>query len=283
MDPRRKPRRKPHSNAPRPDRKRNRDTFREVFVGLFNLRTIDDAFSIGGIAYRDVGGFVGERRSRVEGYYATIDFTSAKSVEPLLLVFEEVLFHLERPSSPEVATAYDDLMSRLERDGFAREKGRLTSPKMDVRTIDVRDLTSATEEAVHEHIAKANEHLAAGEYADAITHCYTLVEQLLKIVLRDRGVEFNQNQGDIRALYTLVSNELGLAPSDKTIDQPLKPILDGLQKLVAGIFEVSNKASNRHAKTYAPARRHAKLAVNSALALCDYVVESAANRPRSAG
>ncbi|WP_244493786.1 HEPN domain-containing protein [Aureimonas sp. AU4] len=107
---------------------------------------------------------------------------------------------------------------------------------MTVRTVDVRDLTAATEEAVHEHIAKANEDLAAGEYADAILYCYNLVEQLLKAVLRERGVEFKASQGDIRTLYNMVASELGLNPGEDTIERPLRPILEGLQKLVSGIL-----------------------------------------------
>lgn len=54
----------------------------------------------------------------------------------------------------------------------------------------------------------------------------------------------------------------------------LKAILDGLQKQVGGLFQLANKASDRHARRYNPAKHHAKLAVNAAFTLCEFLLES---------
>jgi hypothetical protein len=40
------------------------------------------------------------------------------------------------------------------------------------------------------------------------------------------------------------------------------------------LFEVANKASDRHARRYSPAPHHAKLAVNVAFTLCEFLLES---------
>ena len=109
-----------------------------------------------------------------------------------------------------------------------------------------------------------------GQYASS----YTLTEYLLKLILRETGVTFSENEGDIRALYRLVCEPLNLNPGGEDIAAPLKPILDDFQKLVSGIYEVSNKASDRHARRYNPAAHHAKLAGNAAFALCEFPVES---------
>ena len=108
----------------------------------------------------------------------------------------------------------------------------------------------------------------------AIASSYTLTEHLLKLILREAGIAFNENEGDIRSLYKLVREPLNLNPGTEGIAAPLKPILDGLQKLVSGLFEVSNKASDRHAQRYNPAAHHAKVAVNAAFALCEFLVAS---------
>ena len=97
---------------------------------------------------------------------------------------------------------------------------------------------------------------------------------MLKLILREAGVAFNKNEGDIRALYKLVREPLNLNPAGEGIATPLKPILDGFQKLLSGLYEISNKASDRHARRYNPAAHHAKLAVNAAFALCEFLVES---------
>ena len=141
-------------------------------------------------------------------------------------------------------------------------------------TIMPQGLVAISHNAVNEQVSKANKRISAGDFAGAIASSYTLTEHLLKLILRETGVKFNENEGDIRALYKLVRDPLNLNPAGEGIAAPLKPILDGFQKLVSGIYEVSNKASDRHARRYNPAPHHAKLAVNAAFALCEFLVES---------
>ena len=128
--------------------------------------------------------------------------------------------------------------------------------------------------AVNEQISKASRRITAGDFAGAIASSYTLIEHLLKLILREAGAAFSDNEGDIRPLYKLVRDPLNLNPAGEGIAGPLKPILDGFQKLVSGLYEMSNKASDRHARRYNPAAHHAKLAVNAAFALCEFLVES---------
>lgn len=135
-------------------------------------------------------------------------------------------------------------------------------------------LAAISHNAVNEQISKANRRIAAGDFAGAIASSYTLTEHLLKLILEEVEVSFNENEGDIRALYKLVREPLNLNPGSESIASPLKPILDGFQKLVAGLYQISNKASDRHARRYNPAAHHAKLAVNAAFALCEFLVES---------
>ena len=148
------------------------------------------------------------------------------------------------------------------------------------RTIMPQGLANIGHKGINEQISKANRRIASGDFAGAIASSYTLTEQLLKLILREAGVRFSENQGDIRALYKLVREPLNLNPGGEDIAAPLKPILDGLQKLVSGIHEVSNKASDRHARRYNPAAHHAKLAVNAAFVLCEFLVESRDHQAR---
>ena len=128
--------------------------------------------------------------------------------------------------------------------------------------------------ALNEQIEKARDKIASGDYAGAIASCYTLTEQLLKIILREEEVDFNENEGDIRKLYTGVRKPLNLNPASEEIARPLKPILEGLQKLISGINQISNKASDRHDRQYDPAAHHAKLVVNTTFAFCEFLIES---------
>ncbi len=134
-------------------------------------------------------------------------------------------------------------------------------------------LTTLKHESVAEQIAKCKKRIADGDFAGAIASSYTLVEEFLKLVLRNANVEVSAQQGDIRDLYKLLRSELGLDPSEKAMDPTLKPILEGLQRIVSGLYDLSNRASDRHARVYNPAKRHAKLAVNAAFSLCEFLLD----------
>jgi hypothetical protein len=141
-------------------------------------------------------------------------------------------------------------------------------------TVVPTSLTSISHEAITEHISKANKKIESGDFSGAITSAYTLVEYLLKLMLTQSGTTHNESEGDIRLLYKALRTPLRLDPQSEGIEGPLKPILDGFQKLVGGLYEISNKASDRHARRYNPAAHHAKLAVNAAFALCEFLVET---------
>jgi hypothetical protein len=137
-----------------------------------------------------------------------------------------------------------------------------------------RALSSISHEAISEQIAKANRKIDTADFAGAIASAYTLVEHLLKLLLTETAVSHKQDDGDIRSLYKALRVPLGLDPSSNAIATPFKPILDGFQKLVGGLYKIANKASDRHAPRYNPASLHAKLAVNAAFALSEFLVES---------
>ena len=67
---------------------------------------------------------------------------------------------------------------------------------------------------------------------------------------------------------------LNLEPKGDHLENHVKAILEGLQRQISGLFEVANKASDRHARRYNPAPHHAKLAVNVAFTLCEFLLES---------
>ena len=162
----------------------------------------------------------------------------------------------------------------MEGDRYVEANPYFETQPLSVAAIVPEGLAAISYNAVNEQITKANKRIASGDFAGAIASSYTLTEHLLKLILREAGVAFNENEGDIRALYKLVREPLNLNPAGEGIATPLKPILDGFQKLVSGLYEISNKASDRHARRYNPAAHHAKLALNAAFALCEFLVES---------
>jgi len=154
-----------------------------------------------------------------------------------------------------------------------------TEPYFAVRSLQsavlgVPSLVKLSEESITEHIAKARKKIEAGDSSGAIASAYTLIEEFLKQLLRKSATAFNENEGDIRALYKLLAGPLNLAPKSDSLEVYLKAILEGLQRQIGGLFELANKASDRHARKYNPAPHHARLAVNVAFTLCEFLLES---------
>jgi len=259
--------------------KATRNEFREVLTGHVS-REINMLFEAGGLTplegYQPAVG--GQRRGLVETYYANIDFASAADIRKLLITYEEIIEGLQRgheaaPNGTLQATI-KSLLRRMEREGFRYENGHFVSDALSVAIVAAPSLVKLTEESIQEHIEKARQKIANGDSAGAIANAYTVVEEFLKQLLRKTGTAFKESEGDIRALYKLLAVPLNLAPKDDSLETHLKTILEGLQKQIGGLFEVANKASDRHARRYNPAPHHAKLAANVAFTLCEFLLES---------
>lgn len=141
-------------------------------------------------------------------------------------------------------------------------------------TIAPQALAAIGHHAINEHITTANRCIDTGDFPGAITVCRTLIEDLLKLILREAAISFNENEGDIFKLYMSAREHLDLKPTGETIASPLNPILGSLPKLVAGFREFCDKTGNRHARRYEPEKRHARLAVNIAVTFCEFLVET---------
>jgi hypothetical protein len=260
--------------------KATRNDFREVLVG-FVLREIQMIFDAAELRPRTdhVPSVSGARRSLVEQYYANIDFASATDVRKLAVAYDEVMEQLSRWQSasydPAQAEAtFNSLIRRMERDGFRFENGRFVSDNLKPTVVDALSLVALSEESITEHVEKARAKIESGDFAGAIASAYTLIEGFLKEVLRQKQVAFKQDEGDIRELYKLASVPLNLNPAGENLESYFRTILQGLKSLVTGLYEVSNKASDRHVRRYNPARHHAKLAVNAAFTLCEFLLDS---------
>jgi hypothetical protein len=260
--------------------KATRNEFREVLTG-FVLREINMIFESAGLSPRrdfdPQGG--GQRRSLVEQYYANVDFTNASEVRKVVAAYEELMLQLNaHPSQWADDNRHKEviqkLLSRMERDGFRYERGHFTSDALHAHALAMPSLIALSRESISEHIEKARAKIAAGDAAGAITNTYSLVEAFLKEILRQTNTSFKENEGDIRPLYNSAADALNLNPKGEHLESHLKTILQGLKSLVVGLYEVANKASDRHARRYNPAPHHAKLAVNTAVTLCEFLLDS---------
>ncbi len=117
---------------------------------------------------------------------------------------------------------------------------------------------------------EAEKRFAEENYPATIANCFTLVETVIKDMLDELGIEYKESAQFV-TLYPLLADALNLNPAGENIESRLKPILQGLKSQVEGLYHLANKASSRHKPEYISKRQDAKLAMNAAFTLCEYL------------
>lgn len=109
----------------------------------------------------------------------------------------------------------------------------------------------------------------------AITNSRTLLESCLKFILDSLNVPYKDN-GDLNVLYKAARTELKLAPEQYSEDNFVK-ILSGCASVVGGLAAIRNDLSDSHGKKIKhskPAARHARLVVNFAGAMSEFLIDT---------
>lgn len=127
---------------------------------------------------------------------------------------------------------------------------------------------------IDEQVRKCDEKISSGDYYGAITNARSLVEAVLTEIEKSLDSETPEYDGDLIKLYKRVAKLINLGPERKDISDTLKQVLTGLNSIVAGLAGLRNKMSDAHVACYKPSKHHAKLAVNSAKTICDFLFES---------
>jgi len=99
----------------------------------------------------------------------------------------------------------------------------------------------------------------------AITSARTLIESILKYILDEQGIQYNDG-AELPDLYKEVAKSLNLAPEQHQ-EQIFKQILGGTSGIISGLGALRNKLGDAHGKSkksVKPLERHSELAVNLA-------------------
>jgi hypothetical protein len=176
--------------------------------------------------------------------------------------------------------ALEYLNKYLDRDGYrvvvAGRNCRVeTNNGLTVETesmLPVRDPLS--HEFIREQTEKCDKKVADGDYDGAITNARSLVEAVLFEIEGRLDAGHAAYDGDLQKLYKRTQKLLNLDPEKGDLAESLKMVLRGLSNVVAGLAPMRNKMGDAHVRTYKPERHHAKLAVNSAKTLTDFLIDT---------
>lgn len=139
-----------------------------------------------------------------------------------------------------------------------------------VKTIDRQYIFDLSERAMKD--------ISEDNLDSALTKARTLLEEVFCYVIEKRG-ETPSESGDISKLYKQVKDLYHMHPNDE-MDIRFKMLLSGLEKILTAIKEMRNKDSDSHgvgARRIQIADYHARLFVNSAMTMSDFILSVAEN------
>jgi len=127
---------------------------------------------------------------------------------------------------------------------------------------------------IGEQIRKCDKKLGERDFDGAITNARSLVEAVLSAIEKEFDPNPPEYDGNLPKLYRRVQKHLSLSPGQESLADCLRQILSGLTSVVSGLATLRNTMSDSHVISYKPLEHHAKLAVNSAKTLCDFLFET---------
>jgi hypothetical protein len=275
--------------------KKTRQELREYFVGT-TLAVIADEFDAADV---DVDleylppGLSGQRRTLVEQYYRTLDFSRWSDVRKFLGVCESVLHRLEEEIEHPVAYGRDveyakrdlsKLIKRLRRDGFDYREGHLVAVAGQDLALD-----GVTERFDLPELQRQTQRMRDAVESDpglAIGTAKELVETTCKTILNERGIA-TPKDATIPGLVKLVRKELKLLPDDipesARGSETIRRLLSNVGAVGQGVAELRMLYGTGHGKNgrhRGVPPRVARLAVGSAAALATFLLETHEERGR---
>ena len=232
----------------------------------------------------------GARDTYGQGFPSRWSYTEDKLVElngstKMVKLIEEMV-HPRRflNFDYKVADAVEGINELISFDGCILKEQGGTYKLYSDQSITVEPETIATLKIdyVTEQIHKCDNKIVQEDYDGAITNARTLVETImLEIVLKYNTPYVHE--GDLNKLYKEIKAILNLEIKKGEYPDSIIQLLSGLTSIVYGIASVRNSMSDAHAKRYKPKRHHAKLAVNSAKTLSEFLVDSFRYQSEQAG
>lgn len=255
---------------------KTRLALRELMTGL-TLRQIDDEFSAVGLKPNNEHSpqMQGQRRSRVEQYFAAMNFRSPEHAQALIRLCDNVLVGTGE------CDARTDLLAWLQRDGYELRQGRLVSTRASTGQTQIDD---AAEKLGAEHlgnlISRMREALEQNDPDLVIGSAKELIESCCKTIMSERNIPA-LNNAKIPELLRSVRDELKLVPesvpNEKKGADSIRRILGSLAAIGQGVAELRSlygTGHGREGKSKGLSMRHARLVAGAAETLCNFLFET---------
>lgn len=269
---------------------KTRQVFRENMVGWV-LRQIADEFDAATIdcdlSYDP--SVSGQRRTLIEQYYHTVDWTDPRQVRKVLQVFESVLHRAEESlhgmfftsdGKDEQNKEVKKLIHFLQKDGLQWVGGRIVSGVGIPSLAGIKDTATVFDAKHMSDQIRRMELALESDPSLAIGTAKELIETCCKTILAERGKTVSGTP-DVSTLTKETLKELKLVPEGiheaaRGADV-IKRLLSNLGTIGNGLAELRGlygTGHGKHGSTSGLSSRHAKLAVGAAATLTVFLFET---------
>ncbi len=271
--------------------KKTRIEFREFLVG-FILHEIENEFDAADVHCNldHQPQLSGQRRTLVEQYYSTVDWTNWADVKKVIQAYEGILNKAiqatesigewDRALAETRKKRIQELINFLKRDGFQWVDGKIISgaglPSLD-------DIKETASEFDAKHLAEQIRRIEQAVDSDpplAIGTAKELIETCCRTILTERGKPI-VGTPDIPELTKQTLRELNLLPEGVPErakgSETIRRLLSNLATIGQGLAELRNLYGTGHGKdgvTQPIKPRHAKLAIGAASTLARFLFET---------
>lgn len=129
-------------------------------------------------------------------------------------------------------------------------------------------------EFIAHQIDMCEEKIGTEDYWGAVAASRSLLEAVLEHIESKLDAAPPRYDGDLLRLYGRVQKLLNIDPSRKDLEDAHRQILSGLIRIVNGLAAMRNIMSDAHAPKYRAQRHHARLAVNSAKTVANFLYDT---------
>ncbi len=169
----------------------------------------------------------------------------------------------------------DQINKLINYDGFALIKTGEKYKVADIirNFIEPETVSKIGHDYISEQIEKCQQKISTDDFSGAITNARTLCEAVLIHVIESIEKNEIKNDGNLINLWTRAKRALKIALKKEELPDFVFQVLSGLDTTLNGLSGMSNNAGDRHANKFNTKRHHAKLAVNSTMTICDFLID----------
>lgn len=139
--------------------------------------------------------------------------------------------------------------------------------------LEPESLAEIENDFLTEQILKCDNKILNEDFDGAITNSRTLIETVMLDILNAYEVKYD-HKGDLLKAYSEIKKVMNLNPGDDRFPDSIKQLLSGLNSIINGLATLRNEMGDAHTVRYKAKKHHAKLAVNSAKTIGEFLIES---------